>query len=560
MAVCSAVLIIVQASFLSTGLAAAVLTEPSAWGTALVGFAAAMSLRAGLAWWMRAAAAGAAATVKVQLRRELLQAGSKPGNRIGESVTLIGRGIDGIDSYITGYLPQLCLAVTVPIAVLLVYCVVDPICAVVVVATVALMPIFGILIGWHTKARTDKQWDRLKLLGGHFLDMVSGLAGLRTFGRAGDQASQVRQIAHHHRRATMDVLRVAFMSALVLELVATVSVALIAVPIGLRLVDGAMDLRTAFLILLLAPEVYVPVRAMGTQFHASQEGIAALDESLAAIDAAARDAPVTAPVAEHNEPVGQPDSLKESKLVTRVHNLQSKPFGAIGFDRVSVNYADRETLALREFTATINPGDRIALTGPSGAGKSTLLKTILGFTIPSAGQVSCNGVDLNDIDHENWLRQITWVPQRPHLFAMSVADNIRLGRPTATVAQVHQAAKESFAAEFIASLPCGYETMLGDEGYGLSAGQSRRIALARAFLRIRIHDCPLVLLDEPTASLDIHSEAAVVAATTRLLAGRTCVAVAHRAAVLDDATITWRIENGRVTVPAFTTHAGVTHA
>ncbi|MER6596786.1 thiol reductant ABC exporter subunit CydD, partial [Micromonospora purpureochromogenes] len=323
------------------------------------------------------------------------------GQRAGQLATLTGRGLDALDAYFTGYLPQLVLSVTVPLAVLARLVLADWGSALIIALTIPLIPVFGALLGWQAQAATERQWRRLSLLGGHFLDMVAGLPTLRAFGRARAQTDVVRRMADGHRVATMKTLRIAFLSALVLELVATLSVALVAVPVGIRLLSGGITLSTALLVLLLTPEAYLPLRAAGSKFHASMEGLTALDEALT-VSAA----PAAATPGEKPAPDGR---------------------GEIRFTDVTVAY--ERTTALREVNLTIRPGERIAVIGPSGAGKSTLLGLLLGFVTPTSGRVTVDGVDLAEVDRDAWRRQVAWVPQRAHLFAASLADNIRLGAP-----------------------------------------------------------------------------------------------------------------------------------
>ncbi|MCO1595188.1 thiol reductant ABC exporter subunit CydD [Micromonospora sp. RHAY321] len=518
--VLAAGLIVAQATALATVLAAAFdgrLDRP-----ALAGFVLAVAARSVLVWAQGTVSARVAATVKAALRADLLGAvgrhgpGWVAGQRAGQLATLAGRGLDALDAYFTGYLPQLVLSVTVPLAVLARVVFADWSSAVIIALTLPLIPVFGALLGWQAQAATERQWRRLSMLGGHFLDMVAGLPTLRAFGRARAQTEVVRRMADGHRTATMKTLRIAFLSALVLELVATLSVALVAVPVGIRLLGGGLALQTALLVLLLTPEAYLPLRAAGSRFHASMEGLTALDEALTV--SAAPAAPRAA------EGAATPDGR-----------------GEIRFESVTVAY--ERTTALRDVTLTIRPGERIAIIGPSGAGKSTLLGLLLGFVTPTDGRITVDGVDLATADPDAWRRQVAWVPQRAHLFAASLADNIRLGAPDtppqALAAAVHDAALD----DVVAGLPDGLDTLLGERGHGLSSGQRQRVALARAFLR----DAPVVLLDEPTARLDTAAEAVVLDATRRLVAGRTSLLVAHRPALLADADRILRIEDGRVT-------------
>ncbi|MFG2065086.1 thiol reductant ABC exporter subunit CydD [Micromonospora sp. NPDC048871] len=517
--VLAAGLVVAQATALATLLAAAFTGELNR--PALAGFVAAVAARSVLVWAQGTVSARLAATVKAALRADLLGAvarhgpGWVAGQRAGQLATLAGRGLDALDAYFTGYLPQLVLSVTVPVAVLGRIFLADWSSAVIIALTLPLIPIFGALLGWQAQAATERQWRRLSRLGGHFLDMVAGLPTLRAFGRAKAQTEAVRRMADGHRVATMKTLRIAFLSALVLELVATLSVALVAVPVGIRLLGGGLTLQIALLVLLLTPEAYLPLRAAGSRFHASIEGLTALDEAFTLTGTAP--APTTRPGV-------SPDGR-----------------GEIRFESVTVAY-DR-TVALREVSLTIRPGERIAIIGPSGAGKSTLLGLLLGFVTPTRGRVTVGGVDLAEADLDGWRRQVAWVPQRAHLFAASLADNIRLGTPEASATAVEKAVTDAALDEVIAALPDGLDTLLGERGHGLSSGQRQRVALARAFLR----DAPVVLLDEPTARLDSAAEAAVLSATHRLVAGRTALLVAHRPALLADADRILRVEEGRVT-------------
>ncbi|OKI42381.1 thiol reductant ABC exporter subunit CydD [Micromonospora sp. CB01531] len=517
----TALLVVAQATALATLLATAI--DGRLHRAALAGFGAAVAARALVSWAQGTVAARVAATVKATLRADLLRAVGRhgptwvAGQRAGQLATLAGRGLDALDPYFTGYLPQLVLSVTVPLAVLARIVLADWTSALIIALTIPLIPIFGALLGWQAQAATERQWRRLSLLGGHFLDMVAGLPTLRAFGRARAQVDVVRRMADGHRQATMKTLRIAFLSALVLELVATLSVALVAVPVGIRLLGGGITLSTALLVLLLTPEAYLPLRAAGSRFHASMEGLTALDDALTV------SAPPT-PAAQARVPAPPPGG-----------------HGEIRFEGVTVAY--ERTTALRDVTLAIRPGERIAVIGPSGAGKSTLLGLLLGFVTPTAGRVTVGGVDLADVDLDAWRRQVAWVPQRAHLFAGSLADNIRLGAPDAADAALARAVTDAALDEVVAGLPEGLATPLGERGHGLSSGQRQRVALARAFLR----DAPLVLLDEPTARLDTASEAVVLDATRRLVAGRTALLVAHRPALLVDADRILRVEDGRVT-------------
>jgi ATP-binding cassette subfamily C protein CydD len=521
--VAAGLLVIGQATALAAVLAAAAHGRLDR--AALLWFVLAVALRAAQAWAQGVVAARSAATVKAQLRGELLATvgGSQPGwlsgQRAGEIATLTGRGLDALDAYFTGYLPQLVLTVTVPLAVLARLVFADWSSALIVAVTLPLIPIFGALLGWQAQAATQRQWRRLSLLGGHFLDMVAGLPTLRAFGRARAQVETVRRMADAHRVATMRTLRIAFLSALVLELVATLSVALVAVPIGLRLLDGGLTLQIALLVLLLAPEAYLPLRVAGSKFHASMEGLTVLDQTFSILE--------KAPAA----------ALQEKTPPARSDGLAPPTPGRIRFEGVTVEY--ERTTALRDVSFSIEPGERVAVIGPSGAGKSTLLALLLGFVQPTSGRVLVGETDLATVDIEQWRRNVAWVPQRPHLFAASLAENIRLGSSDTSLTAAVTAAHLD---EVVATLPDGLDTILGERGHGLSSGQRQRVALARAFLR----DAPLLLLDEPTARLDGASEAMVLEATRRLVQERTALLVAHRPALLADVDRVLRVEDGKV--------------
>ncbi|GAA2259909.1 hypothetical protein GCM10010402_14340 [Actinomadura luteofluorescens] len=461
-----------------------------------------------VAWLQEVAAHRSSAAVKSQLRGRLLAhaltLGPRwlSGERSGELATLATRGIDALDDYFSRYLPQLVLAVIVPVAVGARILLGDWLSAVTIAATLPLIPVFAILVGLTTRRRMDRQWRTLSLLSAHFLDVVAGLPTLRIFGRARAQADRIREITGRHQRATMSTLRIAFLSALVLEVLSTLSVALVAVSIGLRLVEGGLGLETALLVLILAPEAYLPLRQVGAQYHASVEGLTAAARIFEVLE--------TPP-----PPAGTRRDVPDTGRAT------------LRLDGVTVTYPGRDVPALDDFSLTVHPGETVALVGPSGAGKSTVLAVLLGFVHPDSGRVLVDWDDLADLAPDAWRERIAWVPQRPHLFAGSVAANIRLGRPDASDAEVREAARAANALGFVDALPSGFDTPLGDRGAGLSAGQRQRIALARAFLR----DAPLLLLDEPTSNLDTESEAAVLDAVHRLAESRTVILVAHRPAL-----------------------------
>ncbi|MFD7460566.1 MULTISPECIES: thiol reductant ABC exporter subunit CydD [unclassified Streptomyces] len=461
--------------------------------------------RALVAWLTELAAHRASAAVKSELRGRLLERsaalgpGWLSGQRTGSLVALATRGVDALDDYFSRYLPQLGLAVVVPVAVLARIVTEDWVSAAIIVGTLPLIPVFMVLIGWATQSRMDRQWQLLSRLSGHFLDVVAGLPTLKVFGRAKAQAESIKRITGEYRQATMRTLRIAFLSSFALELLATLSVALVAVTIGMRLVHGDMDLYIGLVILVLAPEAYLPLRQVGAQYHAAAEGLAAAEEIFSVLE--------TPVPASGTTPVQA---------------------GAMTFENVTVRYPGRSADAVSDVSLTVEPGETVALVGPSGAGKSTLLNVALGFVRPTEGRVRIGGADLTDLDLEQWRSRIAWVPQRPHLYAGTIAENVRLARPDADDRALRRALRDAGALEFVDALPQGVDTVLGEDGAGLSAGQRQRLALARAFLA----DRPVLLLDEPTAALDGATEAEIVAAVHRLAAGRTVLLVVHRPALL----------------------------
>lgn len=475
-------------------------------GTPLALLAAVAVGRAVVSWLTELAAHRASAAVKSELRGRLLERAAELGpgwlsrQRTGSLVALATRGVDALDDYFSRYLPQLGLAVVVPVAVLARIVTEDWVSAAVIVVTLPLIPVFMVLIGWATQARMDRQWRLLSRLSGHFLDVIAGLPTLKVFGRAKAQAESIRAITSEYRRATLRTLRIAFLSSFALELLSTLSVALVAVGIGMRLVHGDLDLYTGLVILILAPEAYLPIRQVGAQYHAAAEGLSAAEEIFRVLE---------------TEP--RADGAGEMPGTLRLE-----------LEGVTVRHAGRSEASLDAASLVVAPGETVALVGPSGVGKSTLLDVLLGFVEPAEGRVRVGGADLASLDLDRWRQQIAWVPQRPYLFAGTVAENVRLARPDADDTAVREALRDAGAYDFVTALPRGVDTLLGEDGAGISAGQRQRLALARAFLA----DRPLLLLDEPTAALDGETEAGIVDAVRRLAEGRTVLLVVHRPALL----------------------------
>jgi ATP-binding cassette subfamily C protein CydD len=539
----STALILAQAGLLAHALASAALgTGAAALAVTLGVLLTVLGARALTTYGGEIAALRAAAAVKSQLRRKLtahlvrLGPAWLGGQQVGELAALSSKGLDALDPYFARFLPQLVLAVAVPVAVLVRVALADWISALVIAVTLPLIPVFAVLVGLQTRARTERQWRLLARLGGHFLDVVQGLPTLKLFGRADAQADVIRDVTDAYRSATMATLRVAFLSALVLELSAAVSTALVAVEIGLRLLAGHVSYQTALLVLLLTPEAYLPLRAVGAQFHASMEGVTAAGRVCDILDEPkGRGADWTEEGEARNE---RPSDEGRRRLqAPRRLTANTAPVPpdlrreTIQLNAITLAYQSRQRAALDHVSCSIGPGERVAVTGPSGAGKSSLLALLLRFAVPTEGRITvsqgdhgADAVDIASVDLAAWRRQIAWVPQHPHLFEGTVASNIALGQPDATEADIARAAAAAGAAEFVEALPGGYAASLGERGARLSAGQRQRIALARAFLR----DAPLLLLDEPVAHLDPITARQIMDTIERLMAGRTVLLVTHR--------------------------------
>ncbi|WP_343938976.1 thiol reductant ABC exporter subunit CydD, partial [Pseudonocardia zijingensis] len=450
----------------------------------------------------------AGAAVTSELRARLLGQAMRLGpgwlsdERSGELTALATRGLDALDGYFGRFLPQLVLAVVVPVAVLLALFGVDVTAAVTIAVTLPLVPVFMVLVGLASRRSADRQWRALAVLAGHFLDVVAGLPTLKVFGRAKAQTATIRAVTDAHARATMRTLRVAFLSALVLELLSTLSVALVAVGIGLRLVAGSVELYTALVVLILAPEVYRPLRQVGVHHHACAEGLAAARRIFEVLET---------PAPSVHALDGVPD--------LRLHPIR--------LDTVTVTHPGADRPALTDVSLELAPGETVALVGPSGRGKSTLAALLVGFVRPTGGRVSVRGVDLGAFDADAWRAQVAYLPQRPQLFAGTIADNVRLAEPWAPDRAVWQALRAA-GADFVHALPAGIDTPLGERGSGLSAGQRQRVALARTLLP----DAQLLVLDEPTSGLDVAGEQAVVDSLRAVGAERTVLLVTHRPALL----------------------------
>jgi ATP-binding cassette, subfamily C, bacterial CydCD len=514
--VLTAALVVAQAALLAYAITAAFLhgADLSRLAPTLAGLGAVVLARAAVAGGQEALARSTSVRVQAQLRnrlvRKVFELGPAwlAGQRTADLTLLATRGVRVLDGYFADYLPQLVLAGLIPAVVLACLLPADLVAFIIVLVTVPLVPVFMALVGLTTQERTQRQWASLQRLGHHFLDVVSGLTTLKIYGRARHQAEVVARVTDDYRRATMATLRLAFLSSLVLELLATLSVALVAVSVGLRLLAGHLDLRTALFVLILAPEAYLPLRRLGAAYHASAEGLAAAESVFAVLDAPA---PATPPQC-------------------RYPQNATRPLAALSIRDLTVRREGRPGSVLESLDLEVAPGELVAVTGPSGVGKSTLLDAVLGFAPLAAGQITMitDGQirTLAGDPMADWREQFAWVPQRPHVVAGTVADNVRLGAPHASNDEVARALTR--AGDLLAELPFSAATRVGEGGAGLSVGQVRRLALARALVCER----PVLLLDEPTAGLDQATEARVVRTLVRRRPGQTVVVVTHRPALL----------------------------
>jgi thiol reductant ABC exporter CydD subunit len=450
--------------------------------------------------------------------------------RTGELAGVMLDGLDAVDAYVTSFQPARALAVAVPLLVVVTTLVIDPPTTLVLLFTGPILVLLLAYIGGRTRAMTERRFAEVRWLGAFFLDMLGGLATLKMFGRSREQVDTIRAISRQYGDTTMEVLRTAFQTSLVLEWGGAVAVALVAVEISLRLMDGAIAFDRALAVLIIVPEFFLPLRQLATRYHSGAAGRAVAVRACAILDEPipARHRGGVGPGGGIGVPAGDQDG-------------QSGP--AITFRDVSYTYPGRIVPAVRALDLEIQAGRLTALVGVSGAGKSTIASLLLGFIEPDSGRILIGDTDLALIDPGAWRAGVAWVPQLPHLFHGSVADNIRLARPAATDAAVRAAAREAGAHDFVAALPNGYDQAVGERGVRLSGGQRQRIAIARAILA----DARLVILDEATSQLDAASETVIRGTIRRLAGSRTVLVVSHRlrlAAVADEVAV---IDGGRVT-------------
>ncbi|HQT63841.1 MAG TPA: thiol reductant ABC exporter subunit CydD [Acidocella sp.] len=488
----------------------------------LWGLAGLFGLRAALSYASEIVAFKASGKIKTYLRQTILNHVLKLGPVPAadeQSADLAGTMIEGIEAlepYFSRYVPQMALVVAVPLAILALVFPVDWISALILLGAGPLIPLFMVFVGYRAEAINQKQWQKLLLMSAHFLDVLQGLTTLKLFGRARDEIGIVARISDDYRKTTMAGLRVAFLTSAVLEFFASLAIALVAVVFGARLLHGNIDFYPAFLVLLLAPEYFVPLRGLSTHYHARMSAIAAARRMFDVLDI----------------------------RVANTGTAPLPPLDAIDIVCEDLHFAyEAGAPVLDGLSCRFPAGQMTAIVGASGVGKTSLARLLLGFAKPEQGRIVINEtLDLAELAPESWWQCLAWVPQNPRLFHGSIAANIRLGNPQADDEAVREAASKARALAFITAQPEGFETIIGDLGQGLSGGQIQRIALARAFLK----NPQLLILDEATANLDLESEALVLEAIADLAVGRTVIVIAHRMAMAERADNVLVLEAGRV--------------
>lgn len=455
--------------------------------------------------------------------------------RTGELVATAVEGIERLEMYVSRYLPQIFLSALVPLVIAVAIALQDATTAVLLVVTAPIIPLLMIITGRYAEERVHRQWEGLSRMSAHFLDVVQGLPTLLLFGRAEAESLRIERISERFRERTMQVLRAAFLSGMVLEFMVTCAIGVVAVTLGVRLLNGAIPFERTFFVLLLTPEFYKPLRDLGAYHHAGMEGKAAMTRITEVL---------VAPL-----PVSSQESPTLSKIAVA-------PDGHMTLELrgVTYSYPGSDYLALDDVCLTLHPGTCTALVGMSGAGKSTLAHVLLRFLDAQSGNVMANGMPIDTLPPEIWRRYVAFVPQHPYLFAGTARENLRLARPDASDTDIVRAATLAGADQFIRALPEGYETFLGERGTRLSAGEAQRLAIARAFLK----DAPLLILDEPTSHLDPESEAVIRHAVQTLMRGRTVLVVAHRMNTIIAAEQIAVLEHGRIVevgTPAELAHA-----
>lgn len=505
--------------------------------------------RAALLWGGEAITNAVSCIVKSDLRNRLfshlfaLGPLYTRGERSGEIVNTTADGVEALDAYFIQFFPQVASTIIIPTVVLIAVFRIDILSGVILLITWPILPVFMILIGMQANAMTKKRWQILSQLNAHFLDVLQGLTTLKLFGRATVQEETLRRVSDQYSDITMNVLRIAFLSSFVMETGATLSTALVAVEIGFRLLYASIPFESAFFVLLLAPEFYLPLRSLGTQFHASIESAASAERIFNILETPTRRAKTTSTTT-------SVDSTDTVNTVDRV--IQH----ALAFQDVHYTYpaADDEKTgkeALKGISFAVQPGQKVAFVGASGAGKTTIANLLLRFMEPTQGRITIDGQPIQGVTAQAWRTLVAWQPQHPYIFNTTVAENIRLGCADASLEEVMQAAQAGDIHGFIQTLPQGYETMIGERGARLSGGQIQRLSLARAFLK----NAPILLLDEATSTLDGESEEQVFRAIERVMKDRILLVIAHRLNTIKNADQIIVMQDGRIVAQG--THQGL---
>jgi len=530
----SGILLIVQARYLSLIVYGAIIQkQPLERMWPFFGIlAAVIVLRAALGWAREICGFNAGAGIRHQVRLDLMAriAGLGPSytsrRGTGALASAVFEQVEGLHDFYAFYLPQLALAVMIPGAILAFVFPYSWAAGAVLLATAPLIPLFMILVGMGAESISQRHFKALARMSAYFLDVLQGLTTLKLFDRSKGTEKTIAEVSDNYRKQTMGVLRVAFLSAAVLEFFSSISIALVAVYLGMSYLGyfsfgvygQPLTLAAGFFILLLAPDFYLPLRQLGTHYHARAEAVGAAEEILKILQAAPA------------------DQMGEHAVL-----LEKEP-RCIQYRDVHLAFENGLRPALKGISFDLNAGEQVVLVGASGAGKTTILNLLLGFLKPDRGQILINQIPLTDLNPADWRRHISWIGQRPVLFHGTIRENILLGKPGTSDEQIERAARNARVLDFTLHLPQGLDTHVGERGFGLSRGQAQRVALARAFLK----DAPILLLDEPTSGLDAENESLVFESLKALSKGRTVLMLTHRLTNIKRSDRIMVLENGSI--------------